>query len=83
MEKNQDPGSEWNIPDHFSESLETVFWVKYSNSLKRNRDPGYFRPWIRDGKKSNSVSGINILDPQHCIPHNFKNRKIIYLPRKI
>jgi hypothetical protein len=28
-EKNPDPGSGFgmNIPDHFSESLETVFWV--------------------------------------------------------
>jgi hypothetical protein len=32
MEKDLDPdpgsGFEMNIPDHFSESLETVFWVK-------------------------------------------------------
>jgi hypothetical protein len=26
MKKNPDPGM--NIPDHFSESFETVFWVK-------------------------------------------------------
>jgi hypothetical protein len=28
--KNQDPGSGsgMNIPDHISESLETIFWVK-------------------------------------------------------
>jgi hypothetical protein len=28
MEKNSVPGSGKKIPDHFSESLETVFWVK-------------------------------------------------------
>jgi hypothetical protein len=28
MEKNPDPGSGMNIPDYFSESVETVFWVK-------------------------------------------------------
>ncbi len=27
-EKNADPGSVMNIPDHFSESLETVFRVR-------------------------------------------------------
>jgi hypothetical protein len=28
LEKNPDPGSGINIPDNFSESLETVFRVK-------------------------------------------------------
>jgi|LakMenEpi03Aug12_release.lakeMendotaPanAssembly.Ray.scaffolds.fasta_scaffold3413774_1 hypothetical protein len=26
--KKSKPGSEMNIPDHNSESLETIFWVK-------------------------------------------------------
>jgi hypothetical protein len=31
-----------NKPDHISESLETIFWVKkYLNSLMRIRDPGW------------------------------------------
>jgi hypothetical protein len=53
---------EMNIPDHISESLETIFWVKnrYSNSLMwiRLRDPESFYPLIRDGY-------IPIWDPQH------------------
>ncbi len=30
--KNHDPDPRFrmNIPDHFSESLETIFWVKYT-----------------------------------------------------
>ncbi len=44
-----------NIPDHFPESLETVFWVrKYSNSLMRIRV--LFDHGILDGK-------IRIRDP--------------------
>jgi hypothetical protein len=44
--ENPDPGSRagMNIPDHISESLETIFWVKKNeNSLMWIR--------IRDGKK--------------------------------
>ncbi len=47
-----------NIPDHISESLETIFWVKIlkffdadpGSAMEKNSDPG---------------SGINIPDPQH------------------
>jgi hypothetical protein len=48
MGKNQDPdpgsGSGMNIPDHISESLETIFALNYLNSLTqmRIRDPGIF-----------------------------------------
>jgi hypothetical protein len=35
------PGSGMNNPDHISESLETVFGLKYLNSLMRIRDPGW------------------------------------------
>jgi hypothetical protein len=48
--KKSGSGSGMENPDHISESLETVFWVKI---LMR----------IRDGKKFGS--GINIPDPQH------------------
>ncbi len=41
-----------NIPDHISESLETICWVKTLKSLMRIRDPEYFWPWIRDGINS-------------------------------
>ncbi len=45
-------GSEMNnnIPDHISESLETIFRLKILKSLMRIRDPESFWPWIRDGK---------------------------------
>ncbi len=44
-----------NIPDHISESSETIFWVKKNiKSLMRIRirDPESFWPRIRDGKIS-------------------------------
>jgi hypothetical protein len=45
-----------NIPDHISESSETIFWSKYLNSLMRMRiresfltlDPGWKKIQIRD-----------------------------------
>jgi hypothetical protein len=41
MAKNQDldpeSGSGLNIPDHISESLETIFWVKILKFLTRKR----------------------------------------------
>ncbi len=43
-----------NIPDHISESSETLFWVKIHKFF--DADPGW--------KKF--VSEINIPDPQHC-----------------
>jgi hypothetical protein len=48
----RDMGSGMNNPDHISESLETTFVDK--NTLMR----------IRDGKKLDPGSGINIPDPQ-------------------
>jgi hypothetical protein len=53
--KNQDPdsGSGMNNPDHISETLETVFWVKILKFF--NADPLQ--------KKFESM--INIPDPQH------------------
>jgi hypothetical protein len=42
-------------PDDISDSLETIFGLKYLNSLMRNRDPG----WKKFG------SGINIPYSQH------------------
>jgi hypothetical protein len=49
MGDNQDP-------EHISESLETIFWVKILTFLR-----------IRDGKFK---SGMNIPDPQHyLLPH--------------
>jgi hypothetical protein len=41
-------------PDHISESLETIFGIKYLNSLMRIQDPGKEKigTGIRDGKNS-------------------------------
>jgi hypothetical protein len=49
-------------PDHFSWSLETIFWVKIPKFFDadpgwKNSDPG----WKKVG------SGINIPDPQHWL----------------
>jgi hypothetical protein len=56
-EKNPDPdlGFGKNIPDHFSESLKTVFFCyKYLNSLMQIQDPGSgmekFASGIRDSE---------------------------------
>jgi hypothetical protein len=40
--KNQDldPGWTMNIPDHISESLETIFWVKILKFFDADADPG-------------------------------------------
>jgi hypothetical protein len=49
------------------------FWgLKYLNSLMRIRDPGWrqFGSGIREGKKSDPGSGINIPDPQHWFYYN-------------
>jgi hypothetical protein len=44
MGKKQDPnpgsGSGMNIPDHISESLETIFWVKNTLIFYADQDPG-------------------------------------------
>jgi hypothetical protein len=52
---------ELNNPDHVSESLETIFWVKilefleWGSGIFLTLDPG----WKKFG------SGINIPEPQH------------------
>jgi hypothetical protein len=40
MGKKSGSGSGKNDPDHISESLETIFGLKYLNSLMRIRDLG-------------------------------------------
>jgi hypothetical protein len=61
--KNQDPdpgsGSGINNPDHISESLEIIFWVKILEFF--DADSG----WKKFG------SGINIPGPQHWIHCTF------------
>jgi hypothetical protein len=51
-----------DIPDYISESLETIFGLKYLNSLMRiyfTLDPGF--------GMEKFGSGINVPDPQHCV----------------
>jgi hypothetical protein len=59
--KNQEPdlGSGMNIPDHISESLETICRVKNTLMRIRTRDSESLRPWFQD-------PGWKNLDPQHC-----------------
>ncbi len=60
MGKKSRCGTGMNIPDHISESWETIFWVK-NTSILNDADPGsgIFSPKFG--------SWINILDPQHCL----------------
>jgi hypothetical protein len=69
-------GSGMKNPDHISESLETIFWVKTLKSFDADPGPGIEKLRIRDGKNSDPRSGINIPDPrsginipdpQHCM----------------
>ncbi len=79
--QHPDPESGLNNPDHIFKNSETIFLfffgLKYLNSLMRIRDPGIRygdssdpgsrmeTVRIRDGKKLDPESGINIPDPQH------------------
>jgi hypothetical protein len=58
MKKNPNPGSEMSIPDHFSDSLGTVFRVK----ILFDADPN-----LGSGGMKKFGSWINIPDPQHCL----------------
>jgi hypothetical protein len=59
--RDEQPGS------YFLELRNHFLGLKYINVLMRIRDPGWrqFGSGIRDGKKSDPGSGINIPDPQH------------------
>jgi hypothetical protein len=65
MGKISGSGSGMNNPDHISESLKNFFGLKYLNSFMWIRGPGLnkFGSGIRDGKKSDPGTGINIPDP--------------------
>ncbi len=57
-------GKKATIPDHISESLETIFWVENTDlgsGIFLSMDPG-----------RKFGSGINIPDPQHCSVGNLK-----------
>jgi hypothetical protein len=71
--KNQDPypdpGSGMNNPDHISESLETMFWVKILKFC--DADPG--------SVMEKFGSGINISDPR-CKCKSFSLFSLLCLP---
>jgi hypothetical protein len=54
-----------NIPDHISESLETIFWLKILKFF--DADPESFESGFGMEKDG---SGINIPNPQHCYSGN-------------
>jgi hypothetical protein len=67
MGKKLGSGSGMNNPDHISESLETIFWVKILKFFDADPGSGMEKIRIRDGRNSDPGSGINIPDPQHCM----------------
>jgi hypothetical protein len=61
-----------NNPDHISESIETIFWVKILKVF--DADPGFEKKFGSGSgmeKNSDPGSGINIPDPQHCLERDF------------
>jgi hypothetical protein len=68
--QHPDPGSGMNNPDHIFWSLETIsfafFGVKILKFFDEDPGSGMETVRIRDGKKSDPGSGINIPDPPHC-----------------
>ncbi len=74
--QHPDPGSGMNDPDHIFLELRNQFFAVFGVKILKFfdedpgsgiRDPGSGMETvrIRDGKKSDPGSGINIPDPQH------------------
>ncbi len=57
--RDEHPWSYLRAQKHLVKILNSFLWI-------RIRDPGVFGHGIRDGKNSDSGSGINIPDPHHC-----------------
>ncbi len=57
-----------NNPDHISESLQTIFWVKILEFFDADPDPGFGIFMNLDPGLKKFGSGINIPDPHYCIP---------------
>ncbi len=66
MSKKSGSGSGMNNPDHISESLETIFWVKILKFFDENPGYGMEKILIRDQGWKKFGCGINIPDPQQC-----------------
>jgi hypothetical protein len=77
--QHQDLGSGMNNPSYFLELRNHFFaflGVKILKFFDEDPGSGMETVRIRDGKKSDPGSGINIPDPQHCKILNFF-RKLI------
>jgi hypothetical protein len=68
MGKKSRSGSGMNIPDHISESLETIFWIKIFKFFYADPGSGFFLTLDPGWKNSVPGYGINIPDPQDWIP---------------
>jgi hypothetical protein len=67
MSKKTDPRCTNRII--FPGSLETIFWVKILKFFAEDPGSGMVKIRIRDGKKSDPGSRINIPDLQHWLKH--------------
>ncbi len=65
-----------NIPDHISESLETIVWAKMIKFFDADADPGIFLT-LDPGWKKFGSSGINIPDPQTVSWNRNRNRRTV------
>jgi hypothetical protein len=66
MRKKSRSGSGMNIPDHVSDSLETISWIKILKFFDADPDQGSGIFLILDpGMEKIRVRDKNIPDPQH------------------
>ncbi len=77
MGRKSASGSGMNNLDHIFKSLEPFFFWGVKLLKFFDEDPGWrqFGSGIRDVKKSDPGSGINIPDPQHCQYFDLKSRR--------
>jgi hypothetical protein len=73
MGKKSRSGSGMNIPDHISESLETVFWVKilkffYADAARKLFDHESNPGWKKFGSGVNTVSATLFFSNQKLGP---------------
>jgi hypothetical protein len=60
-----------NNPDHISESLESIFWVKILKFFDADPGFGMEKIRIRDVKNSDPRFWINIPNRQNCLAFLF------------
>jgi hypothetical protein len=66
MVKKSRSGSGMNIPDHISESFETILWAKILKFFNADADPDPGILVTLDPGWKKFESAINIPDPQRC-----------------